>query len=96
MRKKERLIFGILILISLILLGLVLYFIVVPSITGNAISSQQTPNTEYQDGYNAAVIQLLNEASTCAQVSVYAGNESMNLIWVDCLTHTVNSVSITG
>jgi hypothetical protein len=95
MKKKERLVVGALILISLILLGLVLYFIVVPSISGRVISSQQQPNSEYQNGYNAAVMQMVQEASTCKPVFVYAGNFNMSLIWIDCLTNPV-SLNITG
>jgi hypothetical protein len=39
----------------------------------------------YQDGMTAAIQQIMTEASSCEPVPIYLGNNSMNLIPVECL-----------
>jgi len=38
-----------------------------------------------QYGYEQAVIQLANQASTCQQVALKLGNQTLNIVAVDCL-----------
>ncbi|UCH12646.1 MAG: hypothetical protein JSW18_01490 [Candidatus Omnitrophota bacterium] len=38
-----------------------------------------------QAGYRQAIIQLIQQASTCQQVPVYIENQTINLIAVGCL-----------
>lgn len=47
-------------------------------------------NTIYQQGiqvgYQQTVLQIANSAVTCQQVPLVVGNQTVNIIWVDCLT----------
>ena len=36
-------------------------------------------------GYQQAIIGVAQEASKCQQVPLVIGNQTMNIIWVDCL-----------
>jgi len=38
-----------------------------------------------QDGYEQAIIQILQQAVTCQQIPVFYENQTINLIAVDCL-----------
>ncbi len=46
-------------------------------------------NTIYQQGiqygYQQTVLQIANSASTCQQVPLVVGNQTMNVIWINCL-----------
>ena len=41
--------------------------------------------TAYAIGYQDAIMQIMTEAAACSPVPVYAGNESLNLVAVECL-----------
>ena len=36
-------------------------------------------------GYQQAIVGVVQEASKCQQVPLVIGNQTMNIIWVDCL-----------
>ncbi len=38
-----------------------------------------------QFGYEQAIVQLMEQASTCQQVPIYVENQTMNLVSVECL-----------
>ena len=38
-----------------------------------------------QDGYSQAIIQIVEQAVTCEQIPLTIGNQTINLIAVDCL-----------
>ena len=38
-----------------------------------------------QDGYEQAIVQLMQQAMTCQQVPVYVENQTINLVAVECL-----------
>jgi Tfp pilus assembly protein PilO len=38
-----------------------------------------------QTGYQQAIIQMMQQASTCQQIPLYAGNITLKIIAVDCL-----------
>ncbi|MBU5574966.1 MAG: hypothetical protein QXF15_00500 [Candidatus Aenigmatarchaeota archaeon] len=39
----------------------------------------------YNEGYAQAIIQIVQQASTCQQVPLIVGNSTMNIIAVNCL-----------
>jgi hypothetical protein len=41
-----------------------------------------------QKGYEQAIIQLMQQASTCQQVPIYVENQTLSLIAVNCLQRT--------
>jgi len=43
-----------------------------------------------QLGYEQAILQVMQQASTCQQVPLFAGNQTMNLIAVACLPQAVS------
>jgi Tfp pilus assembly protein PilV len=53
---------------------------------GYVISNMQDAYTlGYQNGVAAAVQKIMTDASACNTVPVYMGNESLNLVAVECL-----------
>ncbi len=79
--KKNRvgLVIGILLLVIIVLIIIVVYaFVVRPTITGYVVNAQN-------QGYEQAIIQIAQQAVSCQQVPLRIGNETMNIIWVDCL-----------
>ena len=55
------------------------------------ISWKQSENTQiyvqgFQNGYEQAVVEIVNNAVTCQPVSLTVGNQSMNLIATACLS----------
>ena len=83
MRFKEKY----LVIVLIILLILSLGYIVIDKV-GEVM--QQKRNTLMQSamglGYKSAVIKLINEAGSCNPVPVTAGNVTLHLIAMECLT----------
>lgn len=78
-RERNKLIIGILIGISAIIVFAVLYFFVVrPTINGYVVNG-------YKQGITDTVYTLMKQASECQPVPVYFGDQNMSLIWIDCL-----------
>lgn len=49
-----------------------------------------------QAGYEQAVYQLIQQAVTCQQVPIRVGNQSLNIIAVDCLTPSNSAGNVSG
>ena len=77
--NKISLLVKILILVIVILLAIMAYvFFVRPTITGYAIEGQN-------QGYQYAILQIAQQAATCQQVPLTIGNQTINVIAVECL-----------
>jgi len=76
----------IVIVLLLILLVVAIVYIIYDKYT---IFKQQREFSAFQQGaqagYEQAIIQVAQQASTCNQVPLRLGNQTMNIIWVDCL-----------
>jgi len=78
-KNKTGLVIGILLLIIVLLLLVVTYaFAIRPAITGYAVKAQN-------QGYATAIVSIMEQASQCQQVPLTFGNQTMNIIWIDCL-----------
>lgn len=78
-RDKTRLVIVILTLLVLILASFVIYaFAIKPTISGYAINAQN-------QGIEFAVISIMQQAASCQQVPLTFGNQTINLIAVECL-----------
>jgi hypothetical protein len=78
--EKNRLML-VLILVIVVLAGVIVYaFLLKPTLNGYTVKLQS-------DGVKYAVYAIMQQASQCQQVPLQNpfGNETMNLIWVDCL-----------
>ena len=73
----------ILLAVILVLLLFISYiFLVRPAYTG-FVTEKQVEG--YQVGYQNVILQIMQQASTCQAVPLTIGNQTMNLIWIDCL-----------
>ncbi|MAH03815.1 hypothetical protein CMI39_03450 [Candidatus Pacearchaeota archaeon] len=81
--NKTKLTIGILILIILILLSFIVYsFVIKPQFTGYVLEKQiQT----YNQGIEDTVFSIMQKAGDCSQVPLIFGNQTMNIIAIDCL-----------
>lgn len=78
-KDKSGVVIGVLVLLVLILGGLVTYsFVAKPVINGYAVQSQT-------QGYEFAILQIAQAAAQCQQVPLRVGNQTLNIIAVDCL-----------
>jgi flagellar basal body-associated protein FliL len=76
--EKNRLMI-ILILVIVVLLGIIAYaFVLKPVLNGYTIKSQN-------EGVQYTIFTIMQQASKCQQVPLTFQNQTMNLIWVDCL-----------
>jgi len=77
--NKTALVFKILILVIVILLGIIVYaFVIRPQITSYAVKV-------YNQGYENAILQVVQEIVTCKPVPLRVGDETINIIAVECL-----------
>jgi len=73
----------ILLLIIVILVMVIIYaFVVRPAITGYATNT-------YNVGVQDAVISIMQQAATCQQVPLTFGNQTMNVVWVECVNRAL-------
>ncbi len=78
-KNKTWLIIGILFVIVIVLLIIIAYaFAIKPAITGNIIKAQG-------EGYAYAIGQIIQQASSCQVVPLTFGNQTINIISVECL-----------
>jgi hypothetical protein len=81
---KRKTIVKILILLAIIAAVVIFYLLIIkPTINGYVVKAQI-------QGVQYAVLTIMQQASTCKQVPLYAGNITMKMIWTDCLTNSVN------
>ena len=77
--KRTGVIIAILSLLVIVLLALVVYsFVLKPAVNGYVINAQN-------QGVQYTVLTIMQQASTCQPVPLNFENQTMNLIWVDCL-----------
>lgn len=82
--NKTKLLIGVLISVIVVLLGFVIYaFVISPSITSFVVEAQT-------QGYEYAILQIAQQASECQQVPLTIGNQTINLVSVDCLNLASN------
>lgn len=83
--NRTGVVIGILIVLVLILGGLVTYsFVAKPAISGYAVKSQT-------QGYEFAILNIAQAAAQCQQVPLRVGNQTINLIAVECLQQAQQS-----
>lgn len=77
--RKTGVVIMILLAVILILVGVVIYaFAIKPAINGYAIEMQA-------QGYQYAFYQIMQQAAQCQQVPLTLGNQTINVIAVECL-----------
>lgn len=77
--ERSRLLIGILVFIIIILVGIVLYtFAIRPAISGYIVRTQT-------QGYQYAIFQIMQQAAQCQPVPLIFGNQTINVIAVECL-----------
>jgi len=82
-RNKTALVIWLLVLIILILLILVAYvFLVQPAIASYNVDKQT-------QGYEFAIVSVMQAAAQCQQVPLTYENTTINLIWTECLQQPV-------
>ncbi len=84
MNKQKQIVWGLAVLLIVAVL-----FIAATQIRTYNISKQARDQEIYNqganDGYAAAIGQLMEQLATCQQVPLFAGNVSMNAVAVECL-----------
>ncbi len=84
-KNKTKLIIGALILVITILLIFVVYaFAIKPAITSYVIEAKN-------QGANEIVSIIMDRASQCQQVPLTFGDQTMNIVWVECLNRALES-----
>ncbi|HTY44049.1 MAG TPA: hypothetical protein VMC80_02305 [Patescibacteria group bacterium] len=79
MKREKNLLIPILIGAAVIIaLVLSFFFLIKPAVNNYTLRMQG-------QGYAIAVYSLMQQASTCNVVPLYAGNITMNIVWTDCL-----------
>lgn len=77
--KRDLLVLGLIIAVVLLLGILVYLFLVQPALSGLVVQGQN-------QGMQYTVLQIAQQASTCQTVPLTVGNnQTMELIWVQCL-----------
>lgn len=79
--KSKQVVFILVFVISLMSLFMAYLFIIKPIVAGNIISAQQ-------QGIEFAILSIMNQAVECQPVSLTNGNQTINLISVECLQLT--------
>jgi len=85
-KMKERKTFWIVLVMAILLLAALIYIGI--DVYSNWKADRE--NAIYEEGalfgLEQTVLQIAQMASTCQQVPLVVGNQTMNIIWVDCLT----------
>ncbi len=77
--SREKILLRVLILVVIVLLLFVGYaFVLQPAITGYVVNSQN-------QGFEYAILTIAQKAANCEQVPLFIGNQTINLIAVECL-----------
>ena len=88
MEKPKKIVINQKVLIVILVAAIILLagYIGTDKYNGYFVGTMQSAYTVgYQDGIAAAVQKIMTEAAACSPVPVYAGNESLNLVAVECL-----------
>jgi len=79
MADKKKVLIKILIAVIIVLVAVMIYaFVIRPGITGYAVSRQT-------EGFELAVVSIMQRAITCQPVPLVYGNQTVNLIAIECL-----------
>lgn len=79
MAKSVGFVIGILLLIIVVLIGFLVYaFAIRPAITGYMAEKQF-------EGFEYALVSIMQQAATCQPVPLTYNNQTINMIWVECL-----------
>ena len=82
-KDKKGILILALVLITIILLGIIGYiFLIKPAIT-NFVTGEQNKGIQY--GAQYTILTIAQQAATCKQVPLTVGNQTINLIAVECL-----------
>ncbi len=80
MANKQSVLIKILIAIIVVLAIILLYiFLIRPGITGYTINKQN-------EAFGFAIVSIMQQAATCQPVPLSFGNQTMNIIAIDCLS----------
>jgi len=81
--NKNKVVIVALIAVVVLLLGIIAYtFLLQPALTG-FVAGEQSKGVQY--GVLYAISTIMQQGTTCQQVPLTNGNQTMNFIWVDCL-----------
>ncbi len=79
MANKKNILITLLIVIIIVMAAILAYiFLIRPGITGYAIGNQN-------QGIEFAISTIMQRAATCQQVPLISGNQTINIIAVECL-----------
>ncbi len=81
--KRDKLILALIIVIVVFLLAFTFIFVINPAINGMVVKGQT-------DGYSYAILAIMQKAITCEQIPLTAGNQTINLIAVECLQQSAS------
>jgi hypothetical protein len=82
-KEKRDILVITLILVIVVLLGFLGYmFVVAPAINAKVVD---WANQGYNKGVQDAVVAIAQKATTCQQVPLSIGNQTLNIVAVDCL-----------
>jgi len=79
MADKKKVLITLLVAVIVILAAIIVYaFLIRPGVTGYAVDRQR-------EGYQIAILDIMQQAVTCQTVPLTFGNQTINLIAVECL-----------
>ena len=82
---KERINLWIVVILVVLLVAALAYIGIGKYSTGRAVKDNTIYQQGIQLGYQEAVLQIANSAITCQQVPLVVGNQTVNVVWVECL-----------
>ncbi len=86
---KERRFLWLIIVLVVLLLAALVYI----GLTAYSDKKTEKENMIYQQGlqigYQQAILQVAQEAVKCNPVPLVIGNQTLNVVWVDCLNRQV-------
>lgn len=78
-RNKSKTVIWVLAIVVILLLLVIAYVLAIrPAIAGYGSDS-------YVSGYQYAILNVMQQAATCQQVPLVAGNQTINIVAVECL-----------
>ena len=82
-RERKGLLTLVLILIIVVLVGLLIWMLLVrPAITGNVVRLRN-------EGVTYTVYAIMQQASQCQAVPLTLGNQTMEVVWVECVNQAL-------
>jgi len=79
MANKRNVLITILVAIIVVMAAILVYvFLIKPSLTGYAVDRRG-------EGYEFAIVSIMQRAATCQTVPLTFGNQTINLVAIECL-----------